>query len=134
MTPVRYTTSIRPPGDALRALWQAVWDDPGHEDPGAILSRSLCYVCAWMEGNLVGFVNVAWDGGVHASLFDTCVHPDHRHRGIGTALVSHAAAEAARRGAHWLHVDFEPHLADFYRGCGFTPTAAGLMRLNTPRA
>jgi hypothetical protein len=29
----------------------------------------------------------------------------------------------------WLHVDFEPHLEGFYRGCGFTPTPAGLIRL-----
>jgi len=26
-------------------------------------------------------------------------------------------------------VDYEPHLASFYRGCGFTHMAAGLMRL-----
>jgi hypothetical protein len=28
-----------------------------------------------------------------------------------------------------LHVDYEPHLDGFYRGCGFRPTAAGLLRL-----
>lgn len=127
---VVYTTNIRPPGDALRALWQAVWNEAGHEDPSRILNRSLCYVCAWMDGTLVGFVNVAWDGGIHASLFDTSVHPSHRRCGIGTALVRRAAAEAAKRGAQWLHVDFEPHLTEFYRGCGFNMTAAGLMRLS----
>jgi ribosomal protein S18 acetylase RimI-like enzyme len=126
---IRYTTSIRPPGDALRALWQAVWEEPGHDDPATVLNRSLCFVCAWAGDTLVGFVNVAWDGGVHASIFDTCVHPSHRHQGIGTTLVRRAAAEAGNRGAHWLHVDFEPHLTGFYKGCGFEPTAAGLMSL-----
>ena len=30
----------------------------------------------------------------------------------------------------WLHVNFEEHLQPFYlRGCGFTPSAAGLIAL-----
>ena len=29
----------------------------------------------------------------------------------------------------WLHVDYEPHLLDFYRRCGFRHTEAGLMHL-----
>jgi hypothetical protein len=30
----------------------------------------------------------------------------------------------------WLHVDFEPHLDEFYHKCGFKETRAGLIRLN----
>jgi GNAT superfamily N-acetyltransferase len=78
---------------------------------------------------LIGFVNVAWDGGAHAFLLDTTVHPDFRRRGIATELVRRVAEAARARGAEWLHVDFEPHLETFYRGCGFAPTAAGLLRL-----
>lgn len=74
--------------------------------------------------------NVAWDGGVHAFLLDTTVHPDVQRRGLGTQLVQAAAAECFARGLHWLHVDYEPHLDDFYRGCGFVHTHAGLLRLN----
>jgi hypothetical protein len=40
-----------------------------------------------------------------------------------------AAGEARRRGMHWLHVDYEPHLDLFYLSCGFVPTSAGLMLL-----
>jgi hypothetical protein len=29
----------------------------------------------------------------------------------------------------WLHVDYEPHLAPFYRALGFRHTEAGLLRL-----
>jgi lincosamide nucleotidyltransferase len=36
---------------------------------------------------------------------------------------------ALKRGVEWLHVDYEPHLADFYRACGFRPTKAGLIHL-----
>jgi GNAT superfamily N-acetyltransferase len=94
-----------------------------------VLARSLTYVCAFTQDLLVGFVNVAWDGGVHAFLMDTTVAPEYRRRGIGTELVRRAADVARRAGLEWLHVDYEPHLDGFYRGCGFNLTAAGLLHL-----
>ena len=94
-----------------------------------VLARSLCWVTAHAGGRLVGFVNVAWDGGIHAFLLDTAVHPEHGRRGVGAALVECATGEAARLGAGWLHVDYEPHLEGFYRNCGFGETNAGLLRL-----
>jgi ribosomal protein S18 acetylase RimI-like enzyme len=73
---------------------------------------------------------VATDGGEHAFLLDTTVHPDFRHLGIGTELVRRAGELARQRGATWLHVDFEQGLAAFhFDSCGFRPTAAGLIRL-----
>ena len=44
-------------------------------------------------------------------------------------LIKRAIELARQRGAHWLHVDFEPHLSEFYGKCGFRPTAAGLIEL-----
>jgi hypothetical protein len=35
--------------------------------------HSLGWVCARDVGTLAGFVNVAWDGGVHAFVLDTVV-------------------------------------------------------------
>ena len=77
----------------------------------------------------VGFVNLAWDGGVHAFVLDTTVHPALRRRGIGSELVRRVAAAARERDVVWLHVDCEPHLVGFYRRCGFRHTEAGLMDL-----
>lgn len=94
-----------------------------------ILSRSLTHICAYAEGVLVGFVNVAWDGGIHAFVLDTSVHPSFRCRSIATRLVRQAAATARERGAEWLHVDHEPHLRVLYAQCGFRPTSAGLIDL-----
>jgi ribosomal protein S18 acetylase RimI-like enzyme len=92
--------------------------------------HSLGWVCARQAGELVGFVNVAWDGGVHAFILDTLVASRARHRGIGTALVAAAAEHASAAGCEWLHVDFEDHLAAFYyQACGFTATNAGLIAL-----
>jgi GNAT superfamily N-acetyltransferase len=72
---------------------------------------------------------VCWDGGVHAILLDTVVDPNAQRRGIGSALVRRAVEEARAAGCEWLHVDYEPHLASFYEGCGFQSTQAGLIRL-----
>lgn len=92
--------------------------------------HSLGWVCARHAGDLVGFVNVAWDGGAHAFLLDTVVAAGHRRSGIGAALVAEAARQARAAGCEWLHVDFEDHLRPFYFGaCGFRPTAAGLIAL-----
>jgi GNAT superfamily N-acetyltransferase len=95
--------------------------------------HSLGWVVARDPGSaLVGFVNVAWDGGDHAFLLDTTVRPDHRRGGIGTELVRIAARHAADAGCEWLEVDFEEHLAAFYLGaCGFEPTRAGLIHLRS---
>ena len=84
------------------------------------------------ESALIGFVNVAWDGGDHAFLVDTTVRADHRRAGIGTELVRIAARHAADAGCEWLEVDFEEHLAAFYfAACGFRPTRAGLIQLRS---
>jgi len=126
---IKILTDPFPADEALVRLWRVAWGEVGPDSFQPILRRSLTHVGAYDEGMLVGFVNVAWDGGMHAFLLDTCVDPDYRRQGIATRLVERAAQVVRERGAHWLHVDFEPHLESFYRGCGFGPTAAGLMRL-----
>ena len=118
-----------PTDEAMRRLWLAAWGDAGHESFQPLLGRSLAHVGAYDGTMLIGFVNVAWDGGVHAFILDTCVDVDFRRQGIALRLVERAAEVARERGAHWLHVDFEPHLEGFYRQCGFRPTEAGLIRL-----
>ena len=113
----------------LNALHRAAWQDHTWRDFEPVLNRSLAFVCAYDEDRLIGFVNLAWDGGEHAFILDTLVHPEFRRRGIGRELVRRAVAEAEERGLKWVHVDFEPHLQNFYGQCGFRDTAAGLIRL-----
>lgn len=123
--------AVRPPlTDAeLHALFAAAW--PGYRQVpfGPVSARSLTWVVARSSDRLVRFVNVATDGGIHAFLLDTAVHPEWQRRGIGRRLVTTAVDQARAAGMTWVHVDYEPHLDDFYRGCGFRPTAAGLVRL-----
>jgi GNAT superfamily N-acetyltransferase len=118
-----------PSDDVLKPLWLAAWGSSAGDYARKVLPRSLVHLGAFDGDRLIGFVNVAWDGGVHAFLLDTSVHPDFQRQGIATTLVKRAAELARERGAEWLHVDFEPHLEGFYRGCGFRPTGAGLIEL-----
>jgi len=92
--------------------------------------RSLGWVVARDGQRLVGFVNVIWDGLVHAWIQDTMVDPRDHRRGVGTQLVSEAVSAARQAGCEWLHVDFDDVLRSFYYdACGFRPTNAGLIAL-----
>jgi GNAT superfamily N-acetyltransferase len=92
--------------------------------------HSLGWVVARQNADLVGFVNVLWDGLVHAWLQDTMVAERSRGKGIGTGLVARAKDAAKAAGCEYLHVDFDEHLRPFYfDACGFTPTWAGLIAL-----
>jgi GNAT superfamily N-acetyltransferase len=123
---------VNPPvsGEEAAKLFEAAWGEQAPDSPPA-LDRCLTWVCAYHDERLVGFVKLAWDGGCHAFVLDTTVHPDHQRRGIGRRLVGRAAEVARRSGVEWLHVDYEPGLGGFYVRCGFLPTPAGLMRLGT---
>jgi ribosomal protein S18 acetylase RimI-like enzyme len=119
---------------ALSALHARAFGVPLEVVPWAVrLERhALTWLGDFDGDELVGFVQVAWDGGAHAFILDTAVDPAHQGRGIGAALVRAAADEARAAGCAWLHVDHEPHLAHFYRDrCGFRPTQAGLISLDS---
>ncbi|WP_380173039.1 GNAT family N-acetyltransferase [Kineococcus sp. DHX-1] len=132
----------------LSYRWRADVDDEdlldlvashgGNPEPGwwpRVRAHSLGWVTAHDGDVLVGFVNVAWDGGDHAFLLDTKTRPSHQRRGVGTGLVRRAVQEATAAGCEWLHVDFLPELAPFYlAACGFRPTEAGLVHLTPGRS
>lgn len=128
-TDVSYRLDPFPSEEELEPMWTAAWGSPWGGDLAFMLARSLVHAGAYAGDRLVGYVNVAWDGGVHAFLLDTTVDPEFQRRGIARELVRLVTAEAKARGADWLHVDYEPHLAGFYEGCGFRPTTAGLIDL-----
>lgn len=97
---------------------------------GQIERWSLGWVCARDGDELVGFVNVAWDGATHAFILDTLVRSHVRRQGIGERLVALAAEGARTAGCEWLHVDFDDHLRPFYYdACGFQATPAGVIAL-----
>jgi hypothetical protein len=102
-----------------------------HDDWWAQVNHhSLGWVCAKDADDVVGFVNVAWDGAMHAFILDTVVADACRYRGVATQMLAICVAEARKARCEWLHVDFEDHLRGFYFDrCGFVPTNAGLIKL-----
>ena len=93
--------------------------------------HSLTWIGAFDSETLIGFVHACWDGGLHAFLLDTVVDPAYQRRGLGQALVQALIEQVKDSSCEWLHVDYEPHLADFYsKACGFRTTPAGLLRLH----
>jgi GNAT superfamily N-acetyltransferase len=109
------------------AFAHPVLDDDWREQ---VERHSLGWACARESGELLGWVNVAWDGATHAIILDTMVAARARRRGIGAGLVASAAEHAREAGCEWLHVDFDEELAPFYiDACGFKPTQAGLIAL-----
>ncbi|QPC84413.1 GNAT family N-acetyltransferase [Phototrophicus methaneseepsis] len=132
MQPIEFR--IRPPitNEELNPLFSTAWAKHTWADFDPVLKRSLLYVCAYDGDKLVGFVYVAWDGGVHGFILDTTVHADYQRRGIGVELVKRAVEASRGQGIEWIHVDYEPHLEHFYTQCGFKHTLAGLINLKRP--
>ena len=112
------------------AFGTRLYDDSEWDWAALVRAHSLGWVTARQGGELAGFVNVVWDGLVHAWVQDVMVATGARHQGVGRQLVAAAAQGARAAGCEWLHVDFDDDLAPFYlEACGFTPARAGLMRL-----
>ncbi len=82
------------------------------------------------RGLPVGFVNVLWDGLVHAFIEDVMVDADYRNQGVGVAVVRAARDGARAAGCEHLHVGFDDDLRSFYiDACGFEPVSGGLIDL-----
>ena len=117
---------------ALEALHaEGFGHDPEDYDWRSQVERhSLGWVCATGGGQLVGFVNVPWDGSGHAFVIDLVVAGRCRRLGVGRRLIDVATEQARAAGCEWLHVDFDDHLRTFYfDACGFEPTNGGLIQL-----
>jgi GNAT superfamily N-acetyltransferase len=98
---------------------------------GQVSRHSLGWVCAHAGENLVGFVNVAWDGALHAFVLDTMVAKDWQRQGIASRMLEMCVHEARAAGCEWLHVDFEEHLRALYTHAGFAPIHAGAINLKS---
>ena len=110
-----------------------VFSDDEWDWEALVARHSLGWVVARDGDQLAGFLNVVWDGFIHAWLQDVMVAGSARHQGTGARLVEVAGDAARAAGCEWLHVDFEPALREFYLdACHFEPTEAGLLRLSPP--
>src|SRR5262249_34614332 len=132
---IEYRRNSAIDNDEYNQLRLRAWGRENGFDWTPVLKRSLGWITAHAGDQLIGFVNVAWDGGAHMFLLDTTVDPAFQRRGIGAELVRRALEVGAEAGGDWMHVDSDEVLMrDFYGRCGFTPTPAGLANLKVIRA
>ena len=68
--------------EEISNLFRSAWENDAPDSPPAV-EHCLTHIGAYDGKRLVGFVKLAWDGGDHAFVLDTTVHPDHQRRGLG---------------------------------------------------
>ncbi len=81
------------------------------KDPSVLIVRDE-------TGEPIAFTQVQWDGG-SAEVNSVYVHPDHRGRGLGTAITTAAIAAAGRAEDLWIVADQEDRAKDLYARLGF---------------
>ncbi len=96
-----------------------------------ILPRFYTYYSVRTANELVGFLSILSDGMGDAFLIDLMVHPDHRGKGIGTALVRQTIRDMKSEGIKCIQVTFNPELESFYKRFGFHIFKAGIIDNDT---
>lgn len=115
------------------------WDGQVHANLFAQQQAGLwTYLVAWKEGSApVGVCVIRWDGAAEEEtepsewprLTNLQVHPTHRGRGVGTALIEAAEERAGGRGFSRLGIsvaDDNPEAARLYARLGYADS--GLRR------
>ena len=90
--------------------------------------EAIARSCRWFaardaDAGLVGVTRLLDDGGLHATLWDIIVRPDHQRRGIATALVRAALDECADR--RLVAIVSTPVAAAFFGALGFVSESHG---------
>ena len=105
--------------DIVRLLRTTYWADrrPA-EQIGASLRHSACFgVYAEEKKRLVGFARVISDYATTYDLCDVVIDPGERHKGLGTALVSHIESLPVYQGLRGVLITRDAHA--LYRKFGY---------------
>ncbi|WP_090582028.1 GNAT family N-acetyltransferase [Arthrobacter sp. ov407] len=100
-------------GNAFR--WEAM--------PGSLAGSSCGTVVLDEAGAIVAMGRVVGDGAFFFYVQDVAVHPQHRCRGLGTAVMQRLRAQvtALAGGTAFLGLFSTPEAEPLYQGTGFAP-------------
>ena len=99
------------------AGWTAYTRDPASLKAGFM--NSLTILAAREGDSLAGIIRAVGDGATIVYIQDILVSPDHRRKGIGTALVSAVLERYRDVRQIILMTDDTPETEAFYRSLGF---------------
>ena len=109
------------------ALWERIFaDDPPHNAPAKVFDAKLAMrdgmlFVATEGGSVIGTAMAGYDGH-RGWLYTVAVLPEHRRRGIGTALVRHALGVLRSAGCAKVNLQIRAANAavrGFYESLGF---------------
>lgn len=115
----------------INDLMDLVMPGRKHDDFTETLKRSLGYVVVRDEtGTLIGYCNLAWDGGRHATIFDLNVHPDHRNQNFVFPMLQKLVDVAKNTpDLRYLHADFNKFRTKIAEKYGFEIIHGAIMYL-----
>ena len=105
--------------EIARLLHMTYWaNDRTMEQIETSVRNSACYgVCPEDTDKLIGFARVISDCATTYYLCDVIIDPEYRHRGLGTALVSHIESLPTYRGLRGILITRDAH--GLYRKFGY---------------
>ena len=89
----------------------------------AISRTSTWFAARDADADLVGVARLLDDGGLHATLWDLIVRPDHQRQGIGRRLAEAALARCTDR--RLVALVSTPAAVAFFASLGFVPESHG---------
>ena len=109
------------------SLWKSVFDyDAPHNEPSLAIDQKLAVnddllFVALSAGKVVGTIMAGYDGH-RGWLYSLAVLPEHRHSGVGSALVTHAEKELRVRGCLKINLQIlesNAEVVTFYEKLGY---------------
>ncbi len=92
---------------------------------------------AFLDGKIIGTctvnlcANLSWSGRPYAIIENVIVAPDHRGKGIGTAILHFAQNFAQESGCYKVALmtgSRKPETLKFYEGAGFSGNKTGFQK------
>ena len=99
------------------AGWIAYTENPAALRQG--FERSLLVLAAYEESRLLGIIRVVGDGATVVFIQDILVYPEHRRKGVGTALLQAVLDRYQNVRQIELVTDNTEDTVAFYRSMGF---------------
>lgn len=109
--------------------WESPTADRNHVR--RMINGSHCFLVAKAGGDIIGMGRAISDGESDAYIQDVTVAMDHRHKQIGSQIVTQLAQRIETDGLKWIGLIAERNTHGFYERIGFKPMPNATPMLKT---